>query len=164
MDCTIAVSVKMRDNTNMDCTIAVSVKMRDNTNMDCTIAVSVKMRDNIYLIQYCITILYSIINSYKSMKYLFWSPTKTIHFFRYLCLIDIKSIRSISDDFVCEEVCVVFPKPGLYTLEEVCVVFPKPGLYTLEEVYVVFPKPGLYTLEEVCVVFPKPGLEKHVLA
>jgi hypothetical protein len=42
----IAVSVKMRDNTNMDCTIAVSVKMGDNTNMDCTIAVSVKRRSS----------------------------------------------------------------------------------------------------------------------
>ena len=34
------------------------------------------------------------------MTYLFWSPTKTINFFGYSWVFDIKSVRSISSDFV----------------------------------------------------------------
>jgi hypothetical protein len=48
-----------------------------------------------------ITNIYLMFDSNSLLTYLFWSPTKTINFFEYSWLIDIKSVRSNSHDFVC---------------------------------------------------------------
>jgi len=60
------------------------------------------------------------------MTYLFLSPKKTINFFRYLKLIDIKSVRCISYDFFCLKE-MVFDKQIL-TSNQITTIFIHPTI------------------------------------
>ena len=61
----------------------------------------------IYFLPYYMNIRYSLFNSNSLMIRLFWSPSKTMHFFICLWLINISSVRSImSDEFFCMRVMI----------------------------------------------------------